>query len=140
MKPYFSGMDEALDAIFEEVKAVAEYPEKHHKEVLKKIGEAVKKNVVAVSNAVRSDEDQIHIADDVTIKVSRTKNKQPYVSVKGGRLTGYKWIFVNDGHYAANGKFVPGNHFVDIAAQASEHEVDTIVDAYMKEVAAAKGD
>lgn len=76
-----------------------------------------------------------HIADDVEYKVKKARRtKTPYVSISGGKKTWPKWILANDGHVAKNGRFVPGNHFVDKSAKASEEKVDSIIDKFLREV------
>jgi len=108
---------------------------------LKEIGMVL--SVAVSKNAPRSNNDyywsngvkkqNTHIADDVTYKVGKAKRtKTPYVSVSGDKSTWPKWIVANDGHVATNGKFVPGNHFVEISAAASETYVDNIVNNFMK--------
>jgi len=74
-----------------------------------------------------------HIVDDITYNVKKSRSSgQYYVSVHGGKWTGYKWLWVNDGHVATNGTKVPGNHFIDKAEKASEKNVQDIVDKYIK--------
>ena len=76
-----------------------------------------------------------HIVDDVKVSIRRNKfNKQYYVSVHGGAWTGYKWLWVNNGHVTRNGTPVPGNHFVDKAEIASEDGINRIVDMYIEDV------
>ena len=75
-----------------------------------------------------------HIMDDIgySVKKSRSTN-QWYVSIHGKKWTGYKWLWVNDGHTTKEGTWVEGNHFVDKAEAASSGEVDKIIDGYLKE-------
>lgn len=75
-----------------------------------------------------------HIMDDIgySVKKSRSTN-QWYVSIHGKKWTGYKWLWVNDGHTTKEGTWVEGNHFVDKAEAASSTEVDKIIDGYLKE-------
>lgn len=75
-----------------------------------------------------------HIVDDVKSSVRKNRfNRQYYVSVHGGKWTGYKWLWLNDGHMMKNGRWVPGTHFVDKAEKASADGVDDIVDKYIEE-------
>lgn len=75
-----------------------------------------------------------HIIDDIKFSVKRNKlNKQWYVSVHGGKWTGYKWLWLNDGHLTTDGDWVEGNHFVDKAEAASIDVVNNIVDKYLQE-------
>lgn len=76
-----------------------------------------------------------HIVDDVKVSVKKNKfTKQSYVSVHGGKWTGYKWLWVNDGHVMKDGTLVAGNHFLDKAEKASEDGINDIVDKYIEEV------
>lgn len=75
-----------------------------------------------------------HIMDDITYSVKKSRaNGQHYVTIKGGKKTGYKWLWVNNGHVAKDGTNIPGNHFVDKAEKASEKGVQDIVDKYIKD-------
>lgn len=75
-----------------------------------------------------------HIVDDVKYSVKKSKlTKQLYVSVHGGKWTGYKWLWVNDGHVMRDGTWVPGTHFVDKAEKASDDGIDDIIDQYIEE-------
>ena len=75
-----------------------------------------------------------HIVDDIGYSVKKSRStKQWYVSVHGKKWTGYKWLWVNDGHMTTDGDWVEGNHFVDKAEAASASEVDKIIDGYLKD-------
>lgn len=75
-----------------------------------------------------------HIVDDIKYSVRKNRfNKQYYVSVHGGKWTGYKWLWVNDGHLMTDGTPVAGCHFVDKAEKASADGVDDIVNKYIEE-------
>lgn len=75
-----------------------------------------------------------HIIDDIKYNVKKSRsNGQYYVSVHGGKWTGYKWKWVNDGHFTTAGTWVSGTHFVDKAEQSSEDGINEIVDKYLKE-------
>ena len=140
MKPVMMGFNGALSEIFVELEAMTQYPEKTHKKVLRKIGAAVKKQVETEAAKHRSDVDHVHVDQDVTFSIGQTKDtKQPYVSVKGGKMTGYKWAMLNDGFLMRNGKKHDGNQFVDIAEARAAQEVAQIVDAYIREVSEQHG-
>ena len=118
------------------------------RKVLSKIGPAIKKNVIRYLH--RSDiEDRleseprnydgtrpyVHVKDDVRFAVKKNKEGRLYVSVKGGKYTGYKWHQLNDGHIARDGKtFVPGTKFMDRALQASEGDIESALHDLMKKV------
>lgn len=76
-----------------------------------------------------------HLKDDVKYWVGRAKKtNQQYVSVFGGKDTGYKWGWVNDGHMnARDGSFVPGIHFLEKALKRSEGMIDTTIDEHLSE-------
>ena len=75
-----------------------------------------------------------HIIDDIKYSVKRNRfNKQWYVSIHGGKWSGYKWLWVNDGHFTTDGEWINGNHFADKAEAASASEVNKIVDSYLKD-------
>lgn len=116
--------------------------EKTIKSCLKSVGEHIKQNVKRYApkhsqNPSYSDfnkSEYKHILDDITFVVKKSKSAgQYYVSVKGGKTTGYKWLWVNNGHVAQNGTFVQGTHFVDKAEQSSADGINEIVDNYIKE-------
>ena len=44
-----------------------------------------------------------HARDDVTADVRKDKNGMLYASIRGGKMTGYKWNKINDGHFARDG-------------------------------------
>jgi len=116
--------------------------EKTIKTCLKEVGNHIKQNVKRYApkhskNPSYSDlnkSEYKHILDDITYVIKKSKSAgQYYVSVKGGKATGYKWLWVNNGHVAKNGTFVQGTHFVDKAEQASADGINQIVDNYIKE-------
>ena len=67
------------------------------------------------------------------MKVTASQIRQYYVSVRGGKWTGYKWLWVNDGHFSQKGNWVKGTHFVDKAEAAADNGINEIVDEYLKE-------
>lgn len=116
--------------------------EKKLKSCLREIGKHIARFVkqyapAKTDNPSYSDagkENYKHIVDDIQVSVRRNKfNKQYYVSVHGGKWTGYKWLWVNTGHVTRNGTPVPGNHFVDKAEKASEDGINEIVDKYIED-------
>lgn len=81
----------------------------------------------------------VHIMDDITYNVKKSKStKQYYVTIHGRKWTGYKWLWVNDGHVMKDGTWVSGNHFVDKAEATSSDAVNTIVDRYIKDALEGK--
>lgn len=112
------------------------------KKVLRKIGAQVKKKVKQYApnktqNPSYSDfgeGEYKHIKDDITYKVKKSSSGQLYVSVKGGKTTGYKWHWVNEGHIAQNGHFIPGTHFVDKAEASASDDINDAVDKFMEDL------
>ena len=67
--------------------------------------------------------------------VRKDKSGNYYVSVRGGKMTGFKWGPVSDGHIARDGTtFVQGDHFMQRAVSASAGDVDRMIDAMIKEI------
>lgn len=113
--------------------------EKEQKKVLREVGTCIKKYVKQYApdktNKPSNGKEYKHIKDDVTFQVKKSKdNDNLYVSVKGGKTTGYKWVFLNNGFTDRGGHFHNGTQFVDKAETASEQEVSKIIDDYIKEV------
>ena len=131
----------ALSGIQQDVSKMLNTAEKDVIPALKHIGGAVAMQVENV--AKRSNREfyysngkkkpNTHIQDDVVYNVKKSrKSKQNYVSISGGKKTWQKWHLVSDGHVAKNGRFVPGDKFVDKAAKNSEQDVDNIIDMYIR--------
>ena len=135
--------EEAVDGIRGEVARMSELLDKEAGKALDEIGRVIESNVMMTAPV--SDKEyyysngekkkNVHIADDVTRKVKRSKkSKMKYVTVSGGKKTWQKWHLANDGHVAKNGKFIPGNHFADKAEIMSEGSIDRIVEKAMEGV------
>ncbi|WP_312373010.1 HK97-gp10 family putative phage morphogenesis protein [Lachnoclostridium sp.] len=68
-----------------------------------------------------------HMKDDVKYTVKRDKSGGLYAKIQGGKNTGYKWRFLNDGT-VRNGKIhTRATHFIDHALSDSSHDVDNII-------------
>lgn len=140
-KEQLSSIDQMLRDLPKELQA-------EERKVLSKTGAAVKKNVIRYLH--RSDIEKrmeseprnydgtrpyVHIKDDVKFTVRKDKMGNLYVSVKGGKYTGYKWLQLNDGHIARDGKtFVPGTKFMDRAIRDSEPDVNRLISEMLKKV------
>lgn len=140
-KEQISAIDQMLSDLPKELQA-------EERKVLSKIGPAIKKNVIRYLH--RSDIEErmeseprnydgtrpyVHVKDDVKFTVRKNKQGNYYVSIKGGKYTGYKWLQLNDGHIARDGKtFVPGTKFMDRALQASEGDIESAIHDLMKKV------
>lgn len=140
--------EEAIDGIRGEVARMSELLDKEAGKALDEIGKVIESNVMMTAPV--SDKEyyyyrngkggtgkkrNVHIADDVTRKVKKSKkSKMKYVSVSGDKDTWRKWHLANDGHVAKNGKFIPGNNFADKAEIMSEDSIDRIVEKAMEGV------
>mgnify|MGYP000855192531 CR=1 FL=1 len=139
---------EQLSSIDQMLRDLPKELQSEERKVLSKTGAAVKKNVVKYLH--RSDIEgrmeseprnydrtrpYVHVKDDVKFTVKKDKMGNLYVSVKGGKYTGYKWLQLNDGHIARDGKtFVPGTKFMDRALQASEGDIESAIHDLLKKV------
>lgn len=141
----FRGQIESIDKM---LRSLPKSMESEEKKFLSKTGSAIKSNVVRYlhKSGIESRLDidpknydgsrpYVHIKDDVRFTVKRNKQGNLYVSVKGGKYTGYKWGFLNDGHIARDGKtFVPGTKFMERALQVSQGDISTALHDIMKKV------
>lgn len=139
---------EQISSIDEMIKSLPKSMESEEKKFLSRTGSAIKGNVVRYLHRSgiesRLDIDPknydgsrpyVHIKDDVRFTVRRNKQGDLYVSVKGGKYTGYKWGFLNDGHIARDGKtFVPGTKFMERALQVSQGDISNALHDIMKKV------
>lgn len=83
----------------------------------------------------------VHLQDDVKYWVGKSKKTgNRYVSVYGGKDTGYKWGWVNDGHVFkrsrkdTSGKFIPGIHFLEKALARAESMIEDVIDEALEKV------
>lgn len=139
---------EQISSIDEMIRSLPKSMESEEKKFLSRTGSAIKGNVVRYLHRSgiesRLDIDPknydgsrpyVHIKDDVRFTVRRNKQGDLYVSVKGGKYTGYKWGFLNDGHIARDGKtFVPGTKFMERALQVSQGDISNALHDIMKKV------
>lgn len=140
------------DELFEIEQMISQLPrelEDQEKEVLKNAGKIIKKNVthflknsdiesrakVAAPKNYDGTRPYKHVKDDVTYSIRKDKNRNLYVSVRGGKLTGYKWHLINDGHFARDKTtYVPGNNFMDKALIASQGEINQEISKMLEKV------
>jgi len=139
---------EQIGAIDEMLRSIPKTMQSEEKKFLSKTGSAIKSNVVKFLHRSgiesRLDIDPknydgsrpyVHIKDDVRFTVKKNKQGDLYVSVKGGKYTGYKWGFLNDGHIARDGHtFVPGTKFMERALQSSQGDINNAIYEIMKKV------
>lgn len=141
--------EESVKSIDEMLNALPKELQNQEKAVLGKIGRNIKKNVVRFlhSSDVEARAKQImpsnydgsrpyiHLKDDVQSSVRKDKMGNHYVSVRGGKMTGYKWGPVSDGHIARDGiTFVQGTNFMSRTVTASEGDTNKIIDEMLKKV------
>ena len=135
--------EEVLEGIQIDISRLLKLAEDKRREALEKIGVAVESAITAT--VPRSDNvfywyegskrESVHIAEDIEHRIKKARGtKELYVTISGGEKTWQKWLVVNDGHVAQNGKFVPGNYFADKAVVKAENEIDDIVDSFLQEV------
>lgn len=109
--------------------------------LLRKAGKILKNNVKAVmrrSNveaaAVKVEPKNydgsrpyVHMQDDVSYKIKKSKTGAPYVSVRGGKMTGYKWHLVDAGTINTN-----PTHFIETAESRSGAEIEQAIDEMIR--------
>lgn len=112
------------------------------KKVLRKVGKAAKKKVQQYAPERSQDPSYSdfgkgrykHIKEDINYVVKKTELGDMYVTISGGKTTGYKWQWVNDGHIAQNGRYVPGTHFIDKAEAAMGDDINKAVNDFMEDL------
>lgn len=123
--------------------------EREEKAMLRKIGNVIKKYVIRQLRLVRMSAKEVEsrknydksvpyvqMDDDVKVAVKKSRTGDVYVSVKGGKYTGFKWHFLNDGTRNKDGSaHTPATHFMDRALEQSKSEIDKIISDVMKRVA-----
>ena len=111
--------------------------EKEERSFLKRIGEiissAVRKNMTWRSGIKKTE--YAHMQDDVQAVVKNDKNGRLYVRVQGGKKTGYKWRFLNDGAITKDGTvLVHATHFIEKSIKDSQSEVDAEADKLIERI------
>lgn len=101
--------------------------------MLKKCGNIIKARAIGNLNAIKNSRDkrprEIHMANDVTVKIAKDKYGYKLVKIGGGKQTGTLWHIVNDGTYRSK-----ATHFMDKLIQESEAEVQQIIDEELRKV------
>lgn len=132
------------DAFLEINEMIRNIPDKlqaGERPLLRKIGKSIKGNVER--NLSYSDVEEkarkiqpsnydgsipyVHMRDDVKAEVKKSKDGDLYVIVKGGKMTGYKWNFLNNGTV-----HIRATNFMDKAMIDSEKEVESQIDEFLK--------
>lgn len=117
--------------ITETLKKMAKLPEKEQKNFLKNCGQIIKNHVIKSMerNKMRSKinrKDYIHMIDDIKVNIKKSKSGNQFASVGGGKNTGYKWRFLNDGAIDQRGNVLnEANHFMEEAIIDSEKEIES---------------
>lgn len=123
--------------------------EKEEKAMLRKIGNVIKKYVIRQLHRFRMSSKElesrknydktvpyVQMDDDVKVTVKKSRAGDIYVSIKGGKYTGYKWHFLNDGTRNKDGSIhTPATHFMDLALNQSKNEIEKIISDVLKKVA-----
>lgn len=136
------GYQEAVRGIDRIISEMPEALEAQETKVLRGIGKIVKTNI---SNFLdKSDIEKryvkgkpkaydgtnyVHMKSDVKVKVKKSKDGRRYVSIGGGKKTGYKWHMVNDGTVNTQ-----GNNFMDKAVRKSQAEINQLISDMMREL------
>lgn len=77
----------------------------------------------------------VHIISDITYSVRKDAYGNLYVSVRGGKKTGFKWHFLNDGAFARDGKtWIPGTNFMEKALKKAEGEISSALNEMARKV------
>lgn len=125
--------------LLEKMKDVAE---KEQKSVLKRIGDIIKKSVVKNMKfrSGISKSEYVHMQDDVQVSVKTSKYGKLFVQVAGGKKTGYKWRFLNDGAIDNRGNvLVQATHFMESAINDAESEISKEIDTLLEKVVNTDG-
>lgn len=140
---------DSLQAIDQAIASLPKELEVQEKEVLKRIGDIIKRWVIHFlsesdieERAVRKKPENydnsspyVHAKQEVVSSVRKNKKGDRYVSVRGGKKTGFKWHMINDGHMARDGRsWVPGNPFIDQALAKAQEEINQAVDEMLRKV------
>lgn len=127
----------------EMIKRMRNLTAKKQRNFLMRIGRILKKH--AVNNMTfRSGinrTDYKHMQDDVKISVKESKQGNLYVAVGGGKETGFKWRWLNDGAISNKGTvLVQATHFMEKAQKESEQEINDVIDKMLREVLEESGE
>lgn len=127
-------------SVEEVMKKMGDTCEKEKKNLLKRCGDVLVKAVVAAMKkcGMRSKinrKDYVHMMDDVQSKLKKSKSGDIFLSVSGGKNTGYKWRFLNDGAIDQRGNVTnAANHFMEMAIKDSEQALEEEIDKLLKKV------
>lgn len=128
-----------IQNLLEKMKDVAE---KEQKSALKRIGDKIKKSVIKNMKfrSGISKSEYVHMQDDVQVNVKTSKYGKLFVQVAGGKKTGYKWRFLNDGAIDNKGNvLVQATHFMESAINDAESEISKEIDTLLEKVVNVDG-
>lgn len=145
--------EKQIQEITDSINRMPNLVQKEETSMLRKIGKAVQKYVVLNLRLYRMPEAKtrkrknydksmpyIQMDEDVEVKADKTKEGDLYVSIKGGKYTGYKWHFLNDGTRNEDGSIhTAATHFMDRALKQAANEIEKIIDSTMRKVAEDDG-
>lgn len=122
--------------ITEMLKDMQNITEKEHKSLLQSCGDIIKTNVIRnMKRSKNNKSDYVHMADDVKVKVKKNKYGNMYMSVEGGKKTGYKWRFLNDGAIDQNGNVLnQADHFMEKSMEDSNNDVEQEINKFIEKV------
>lgn len=109
---------------------------KEQKSFLQSCGDIIKSNVVRnMKRSKNNKSDYIHMADDVQVKIKKSKYGDMYMSVEGGSKTGYKWRFLNDGAIDQRGNVLnQADHFVEKSIEDSNSAIEAEINKFLEKV------
>lgn len=76
----------------------------------------------------------VHMKKDVKYSVNKSKSGELYAKIQGGKYTGYKWRFLNDGTVKNGKRHTKATHFMDKSLEEASNEIDDIIDNLIKDV------
>lgn len=128
--------------IYEMLKAMQNVCGKEERSFLKRLGaivsRAVRTNMTWRSGIKKAE--YTHMQDDIQAVVKKDKNGRLYVRVQGGKKTGYKWRFLNDGAITKEGTvLVQATHFLEKSVKDSQSEVDSEADKLIERIVNTDG-
>lgn len=72
---------------------------------------------------------RVHMKDDIKVSVRKDKDGNLYAKIQGGKYTGYKWRFLNDGTIDNRGNIHNiASHFIEKSLEESKNEINAELD------------
>lgn len=128
-----SGLDKFMESILIDVENVGEEALKKCAHVIKakvegNLRQLQKKHYNKNGNELKRPR-EIHMADDVVVKITKDKFGHRVAKVQGGKKTGTLWHIVNDGTYKNS-----ATHFMDNAINQSDSSIASSLDEELRKV------